>query len=369
MKNILTFEEFLNESAINEMVKSFIYSKKEVEFPGDVKEIKKEAGEFLAYLQKERYTASQTNFMYYPNFVWAGGKQVFGPSIGILVGSDTIMIRPIGRDKPLKVSDGLLYRLIHDGRIESYTMNFPIVKESINEAASVPSNVMEFAKRKGSYATALVKKAATWAEKAGKRISGGTAIGKNYSTIILDIRHQGAEIYINLDNETIELFGEEVTDAKSFLKVFNAEANESTNENAKTKVEDYTEGSFIHFKNGEVWIVVKPGLRASNSRKKSDEVAAKPYNKIAKDRNVSLSVDLSLDYLNANITKIVNEEVNEASQTKFIVGKKYKHDKFGEFVVIELMSGQNTKVQFKKNPKGETSIIAGWGSDGYPEVK
>ena len=89
----------------------------------------------------------------------------------------------------------------------------------VNEAAHVPSNIMDFAKNKGSYAVALVKKAATWAEKSGKRISGGTAIGKNYSTIILDMKHQGSEIYINLNKETIELFGDEVTDPKSFAKV------------------------------------------------------------------------------------------------------------------------------------------------------
>lgn len=100
----------------------------------------------------------------------------------------------------------------------------------LNEAASVPSNIMDFAKRKGPLATSMVKKAATWAEKAGKKISGGTAIGKNYSTIILDMKYQGAEIYINLDDETIELFGEEVTDAKSFKKVLDAEMNESMNE-------------------------------------------------------------------------------------------------------------------------------------------
>jgi hypothetical protein len=94
-----------------------------------------------------------------------------------------------------------------------------IQESGVNEAATVPSNVLDFAKRKGSYATALVKKAASWAEKAGKRISGGTAIGKNYSTIVLDMEYQGSEIYINLDKETIELFGEEVTDAKSFAIV------------------------------------------------------------------------------------------------------------------------------------------------------
>lgn len=102
-------------------------------------------------------------------------------------------------------------------------------QEIVNEAASIPSNIMSFAKRKGPSAVALVKKAAGWAEKAGKYISGGTAIGKNYSTIILDMKHQGAEIYINLDNETIELFGEEVTDPKSFKKAL--DMNESaTNE-------------------------------------------------------------------------------------------------------------------------------------------
>lgn len=94
--------------------------------------------------------------------------------------------------------------------------------ESLNEAAPVPSNIMDFAKRKGSYAVSLVKKAATWAEKAGKYISGGTAIGKNYDTIILDMKHQGSEIYINLNDETIELFGEEVTDPKSFKRVLDA---------------------------------------------------------------------------------------------------------------------------------------------------
>lgn len=113
---------------------------------------------------------------------------------------------------------------------------------SINEAASVPSNVMEFAKRKGSYATALVKKVATWAEKAGKRINGGTAIGKNYSTLVLDMKHQGSEIYINLDNETVELFGELVKDAKSFKKVLDDNAQ---NESIKESKDEFVPATLI----------------------------------------------------------------------------------------------------------------------------
>lgn len=128
-------------------------------------------------------------------------------------------------------TDGRKWFGLHreDGYNEPSDLPFEMaIKESaITEAASIPYNIMDFAKRKGSYATSLVKKAATWAEKAGKRISGGTAIGKNYMTIILDMKHQGSEIYINLEDETIKLFDEEVTDAKSFQKVLDANMSES----------------------------------------------------------------------------------------------------------------------------------------------
>lgn len=126
-------------------------------------------------------------------------------------------------------NDGFVLTLNdQDGNTSTVNLNQFNRGGQINEAARVPSNILDFAKRKGSYATSLVKKAATWAEKSGTYISGGTAIGKNYDTIILDMKHQGSEIYINLNDETIELFGEEVTDPKSFKKVLDANnANES----------------------------------------------------------------------------------------------------------------------------------------------
>ena len=102
------------------------------------------------------------------------------------------------------------------------TFNEFIGESRLTEAAYVPTNVLDFAKRKGPLATRMVKQAAGWAEKAGERITGGTAIGKNYATIILDMKYQAGEISINLDDETIELYGEEVTDAKSFKKVFDS---------------------------------------------------------------------------------------------------------------------------------------------------
>jgi hypothetical protein len=123
MKHIKTFESFLNEN-INEMVKSFIYAKPETEFSENDKDIKKAASDFLQYLKDQKYTWNDMSFLYFPDFVWAGGKQKFGPSIGILIGSDTIAIRPIGTDKMLKVNDGLMYRLIQNGKLESYAFKF-----------------------------------------------------------------------------------------------------------------------------------------------------------------------------------------------------------------------------------------------------
>jgi hypothetical protein len=88
-----------------------------------------------------------------------------------------------------------------------------INEEDISEG-SVPSNISDFAKRNGILP--LVKKVATWAEKSGKRIVGGTAIGKNYSTLVLDITYQGGEIRIDTDNDRITLNGKPIFDAKSF---------------------------------------------------------------------------------------------------------------------------------------------------------
>lgn len=93
-------------------------------------------------------------------------------------------------------------------------------EDEINEAAYVPDNVAKFAKRKG--VSALVNKVAGWAEKAGKGITGGTAIGKNYDTLILDIRHQDGAIYIDIPEGTIELYGEPVHNAASFAKALAA---------------------------------------------------------------------------------------------------------------------------------------------------
>ena len=110
------------------------------------------------------------------------------------------------------------------------------MKEGELEEAYVPSNIKEFAKRKG--ATSLVNKVAGWAEKAGKGIRGGTAIGKDYSTLVLDMTYQGGEIRINTDNDTITLFDEPVNSFNEFQRVYidgqDVEENVAPNHDGKS---------------------------------------------------------------------------------------------------------------------------------------
>ena len=85
--------------------------------------------------------------------------------------------------------------------------------------ANVPSNIAEFAKRKG--VSSLVRKIAGWAEKVGARIAGGTAVGKNYSTLVLDLDYkQQGEIRINTDEETVTLYDEPVNSFNDFQRVY-----------------------------------------------------------------------------------------------------------------------------------------------------
>ena len=93
---------------------------------------------------------------------------------------------------------------------------------------AVPSNIQSFANRKGDHAKRLVRQVDGWANKIGKRITGGTAVGKNYSTLILDLTHQGGEISIDLDEETIEVQGEPVESFKEFEMAVMNLTNEGT---------------------------------------------------------------------------------------------------------------------------------------------
>ena len=92
-----------------------------------------------------------------------------------------------------------------------------LIREEIQKVmseASIPSNVTAFAKQR--HVLPLVNQVAGWAKKIGKSIVGGTAIGKNYSTLILDLTHHGGEVRINLDTEQITVNDEEVETYEEF---------------------------------------------------------------------------------------------------------------------------------------------------------
>ena len=102
---------------------------------------------------------------------------------------------------------GFIYKQLYEGEI--------------NENVNIPQNIVNFAKKKGI--SSELNMIANWVEEAGKTIVGGTAIGKNYSTLILDLTHQGSEIYYNMDNESIEVNGQPVETYEEFLKALTTE--------------------------------------------------------------------------------------------------------------------------------------------------
>lgn len=106
----------------------------------------------------------------------------------------------------IKYTNTRLYNAILDMMDDIYPHDYGEVEAqmAMNESI-IPDNIMSFAKRKG--VTEIVKQVSRWVQKAGKRIVGGTAIGKNYNTLILDITYQGGEIRINLEDSTISVNG------------------------------------------------------------------------------------------------------------------------------------------------------------------
>jgi hypothetical protein len=110
---------------------------------------------------------------------------------------------------------GFIYKQLYEG-------------EELKENVNIPQNIVDFAKKKGI--SSELDKIANWVEEAGKRIVGGTAIGKNYSTLILDLTHQGSEIYYNMDNESIEVNGQPVETYEEFLEALTV-GDGSLNEN------------------------------------------------------------------------------------------------------------------------------------------
>jgi hypothetical protein len=189
-------------------------------------------------------------------------------------------------------------------------LTFSIDESNITEA-SVPSNIKSFAKRKG--VTALVNKVAGWAEKVGARISGGTAIGYNYSTLVLDMKYQEGEIRINTDNDTIKLYNTPVNSFPEFKNIYdekNPIDKEKTNENAApygsgyNKVNELRQGLLNYLKqqlpNTPEYVVkdmLYPSIKTANNAGEIDQEYIDQFKNIkwVVKTNFSITMDIFTD--------------------------------------------------------------------------
>jgi hypothetical protein len=167
------------------------------------------------------------------NEAQSSGNESLAKKVEEVVKSLTILHKNTSNNSNIPETDkkGLLRAFdMLKGDLETVVTNLKGgLSESMLDEAYVPDNIKKFAKERG--VSSLVNKAAGWAEKVGKRITGGTAIGKNYSTLILDMGYQTGDIRINTEDETIELYGEEVNSFPEFKKVY-------MDENAEDKIEE-----------------------------------------------------------------------------------------------------------------------------------
>jgi hypothetical protein len=127
-----------------------------------IESAKSEAKKLIQRLKNEKYIVLGSNALYFPNFTWAVGKQEFGPSIGVLVGSETIAVSPISGEyagKVYKIGESFISRLIKSKDLTAYTIimnDEENINEDSLEEAQVPSNIKKWATQRGiSSAAAL----------------------------------------------------------------------------------------------------------------------------------------------------------------------------------------------------------------------
>ena len=233
-----------------------------------------------------------------------------------------------GMKKSFKGDEGAMYAI-------ATSKAKKLAEDEISEAY-VPDNIKSFAKRKGI--SSLVNKVAGWTEKVGARITGGTAIGKDYSTLILDMGYQTADIYINTDDETIELYGEEVNSFPEFKKVYDDHHKEDLDENAK--------GWDSSKDTPEIKALMAIADDASNSYAERDEARQKAY-----DLRAAMSKQdegLSKGYWAKEIPGGKMEE-----SFKQLVGKLKKQGKSGKAATS--IAGAVASYKAKGGGKGPTA--------------
>lgn len=143
-----------------------------------------------------------------------------------------------------------------------YKQLFEELSNAINEG-NVPENIVKFAKRKG--ATSIVNTIANWTEKAGKKITGGTAIGKNYDTLIIDLGYQDSAIYVDLDNKTIKVYDQPVKSYNDFISALESK------DISEPEEQDDDEDNYDWFTNSNINESYSKFKTETKTRGKSDQ--------------------------------------------------------------------------------------------------
>jgi hypothetical protein len=224
------------------------------------------------------------------------------------------------------------------------------------EEAYVPSNIAEFAKRRG--VSSLVRKVAGWAEKVGARITGGTAIGKGYNTLILDMGYQTADIRIDVEDETIELYDEPIYSFNDFKRVFmeeesrkQAEHDEETlrkERDLEEALAEASKGAMNYF--NDLKYYYQKAFRYLDIEEREE------YKQLAKDFFSKLQVDnkvraVGLDEYNTGIYY-----KDEKTQDKTKEASKSALEKVKDMIqkVLKEEEGYSKFLKTDDNPEGKT---------------
>jgi hypothetical protein len=283
-------------------------------------------------------------------------------------------------------------------------LTFSIDESNITEA-SVPSNIKSFAKRKG--VTALVNKVAGWAEKVGARISGGTAIGYNYSTLVLDMKYQEGEIRINTDNDTIKLYNTPVNSFPEFKNIYdekNPIDKEKTNENAApygsgyNKVNELRQGLLNYLKqqlpNTPEYVVkdmLYPSIKTANNAGEIDQEYIDQFKNIkwVVKTNFSITMDIFTDRtkqeLESRIGGTIKKNIPNDAERLQLQKDKLKSQGISKEPIIlfktkdgkyDLAEGKHRTIEaFKMFPEGfiqpnvYIGLNAGWLDENLSKLK
>ncbi len=203
------------------------------------------------------------------------------------------------------------------------------------EAEIVPDRIIKFAQKKGMIDA--VNQVAEWVKKAGKRIVGGVAIGKDYGTLVLDLTHEGSEIRIT-NGEDIEVNDQLVYDYESFLNALGSDKldeDSMENKSANEKELDRIQNEYEDLKPSQKgWAQMRIGELKKLVRVEKEKGEALPFLSPGTDYKVYLKKH----GLNENYSRFKKETVTRSKEQqmheamKLVRKKLYEAERVMDYV-------------------------------------